>query len=260
MKTKEIQGKLWSTAPNDWAIYFEPSFIPMYKAVLKQLDLNKETVLLDAGCGSGLFLRMASTTGAKVYGIDAAPGLLHLTKQRVPQATLLLEDLEEIPFPENSFDVVTGFNSFQYAGNKFSALEQAKKIVRKDGKIVIGLWDEARFCDSSSIFSSLAALLPPPPPDAPGPFALSAEGTIERMSQQLQLSILHKEKVSCPLLFTSLEDLFKALMCTGPAVKAAEILGEEKVKEVIEKATEPFRLADEIYFMNNYFNYFILQK
>ena len=49
-------------------------------------------------------------------------------------------------------------------------------------------------------------------------------------------------------------------MSTGPAVKAAEILGEENVKEVIEQAVEPFRITDEIYFMNNYFNYFILQK
>ena len=260
MKTKETQGKLWSAAPDDWSIFWEPTFIPLYQAVLKQLNLGEETVLLDAGCGSGLFLTMASPSGAKTYGIDAAPGLLALTKQRVPQATLMLEDLEEIPFGENSFDVVTGFNSFQYAGDKLSALYQARLVVRSGGKIVLGLWDEAKNCDTSIVFSSLAALLPPPPPNAPGPFALSAEGTIERMSQQLKLTLLHKEKVCCPLLFTSLEDLFKAFMSTGPAVKAAEILGEEKVKAVIEQAVEPFRLTDEIYFMNNYFNYFILQK
>jgi hypothetical protein len=75
--------------------------------------------------------------------------------------------------------------------------------------------------------------LPPPPPDAPGPFALSADGKIESMARELKLSLVHKEKVFCPLLFTSLEDLFKAFMSTGPAVKASEILGVEKVKEII---------------------------
>jgi SAM-dependent methyltransferase len=260
MKTKETQGKLWSTAPNDWAGFWEPTFLPLYRAALKQLDLNEETVLLDAGCGSGLFLTMVSAKGSRTYGIDAAPGLLSITKQRVPEATLMLEDIEEIPFSENSFDVVTGFNSFQYAGDKLSALYQARSVVRPGGKIVLGLWDEAKNCDSSSIFSSLASLLPPPPPDAPGPFALSADGTIERMSQQLKLSLVHHERVACPLLFTSLEDLYKAFMSTGPAVKAAETLGVEKVKEVIKKSSEPFRLTDEIYFMNNYFNLFILQK
>lgn len=255
-----MQGKLWSTAPNDWATFLEPPFIPLYKAVLKQIYLSDRTLLLDAGCGSGLFLTMASSLGAKVHGIDAAAGLLKLTKQRIPEGTFLQEDLEEMPFGDNSFNFVTGFNSFQYAGDKVSALREARRVVKNGGKIIIGLWDEAKFCDASFIFSSIAALLPPPPPEASGPFALSAEGTIEKMSQQLQLTILHKEKVSCPWAFTSRHDLFKAFMCTGPAVRASELLGEERVKEIIERSARAFCVADEIYFMNNYFNFFILKK
>jgi ubiquinone/menaquinone biosynthesis C-methylase UbiE len=260
MKTIQIQGKLWSTAPHDWATFLEPTFIPLYRAVLEQLHLNEKTVLLDAGCGSGLFLKMASTSGARIYGIDAAPGLLELAKQRLPKGTFLQEDLEEIPFSGSSFDLVTGFNSFQYAGDKVSALNQARRLVRTGGKIIVGLWDEAKFCDAGSVFSSLAALLPPPAPDAPGPFALSAEGSIEKISQQLLLTILHQEKVCCPWMFTSLQDLYKAFMCTGPAVKATEILGEQKVKEIIKQSAQPFCLAEEIYFMNNYFNFYILKK
>jgi SAM-dependent methyltransferase len=260
MKTKETQGKLWSTAPQDWANHWEPTFIPLYKAVLKQINVNEETVLLDAGCGSGLFLSMVSATGAKIYGIDAAPGLIHITQQRVPEATLMIEDLEEIPFGKNSFDVVTGFNSFQYAGDKLAALNQAKSVVREGGKIVVGIWDEAANCDSSIIFSTLGKLLTPPPPDAPGPFALSAEGRVESMAKELKLSVVHKEKIHCPLLFTNLEDLFKAFMSTGPAVKASETLGVEKVKEIIKSSSEPFRIAEEVYFMSNYFNFFVLQK
>jgi ubiquinone/menaquinone biosynthesis C-methylase UbiE len=260
VKTKQAQGKLWSTSPHDWATFLEPTSIPLYKAVLQRLHLDEKTALLDAGCGSGLFLKMVSSTGAKIYGIDAAPGLLKLTKQRLPNGTFLLEDLEEISFRENSFDLVTGFNSFQYAGDKVSALYQARRVVRKGGKIILGLWDEAKFCDVGSVFSSIAAFLPPHQPDTPGPFALSAEGTIEKMSQQLQLTIIHSEKVCCPWIFTSLQDLFKALMCTGSAVRAAELLGEQKLKELIKQSTQPFCIAEEIYFINNYINFFILQK
>jgi ubiquinone/menaquinone biosynthesis C-methylase UbiE len=263
MKTKEIQGKLWSASPKDWANFLEPTFIPLYKAVLRQLHLEEDMVLLDAGCGSGLFLTMASTTSAKIYGIDAATGLLNLTKKRLPEGTFLIEDLEDMPFGDNSFDIVTGFNSFQYAGNAVEALRQARRVLRSEGKIIVGLWDDAKFCDAGSVFSSIASLLPPPPPGAPGapgPFALSTEGTIEKISKQLQLTVLHKEKVSCPWLFTNLRDLYKAFMCTGPAAKAAEILGDQKVKKLIKHASQPYCLANEIYFMNNYFKFFILQK
>lgn len=232
----------------------------MYKAVLGHLHLDERNSVLDAGCGSGLFLTMASSTGAKIYGIDAAPGLLEITKQRLPEGTFMLEDLEEIPFTDNSFDVVAGFNSFQFAGDKIAALKQAKQAVRKGGKMVVAIWDEAKNSDASFVFASIGALLPPPPPNAPGPWALSAAGTMERICEDLDLTILHKEKIACPWLFTDQDELFKAFMCTGPAVKASEILGQQRVKDIIEQGSQPFRLADDIYFMNNYFNFFVLEK
>src|SRR5215216_2229011 len=98
MQTKEVQGQLWSTAPGDWVKYLEPTFIPMYQEALNNLQLTEETMLLDAGCGSGLFLSMASITGAYIYGIDAAPGMLSFSKKRLPGTCLLVEDLEALPF------------------------------------------------------------------------------------------------------------------------------------------------------------------
>src|SRR5664279_5863866 len=101
MKTKEIQGKLWSAAPKDWANFLEPTFIPLYQAALRQLHLEEDMVLLDAGCGSGLFLTMASTTSVKIYGIDAATGLLNLTKKRLPEGTFLICLLYTSPSPRD---------------------------------------------------------------------------------------------------------------------------------------------------------------
>ena len=106
MQTKEVQGKLWSSAPSDWAKYLEPTWIPMYRSVLRQLYLNEEKMLLDAGCGAGLFLSMVIPTGATVHGIDAAPGLLEISKRRLPGVTLMIEDLEAIPFSDETFDYV----------------------------------------------------------------------------------------------------------------------------------------------------------
>ena len=40
MTTKAIQGKLWSTAPQYWALHFEPWFLPMYKKALEILELT----------------------------------------------------------------------------------------------------------------------------------------------------------------------------------------------------------------------------
>src|SRR5689334_15233827 len=98
MPTKEQQGKLWSIAPHYWSKYFEPFFTPVYKKVLEQIQLNENISLLDAGCGSGLFSHLAINAGAQVIGVDAAPGLLKLARQRNPKNNFLEEDLESLPF------------------------------------------------------------------------------------------------------------------------------------------------------------------
>ncbi len=75
---------------------------------------------LDVGCGSGLAAQIAARRGAEVSGIDAADALLEIARARTPKGTFERGDLESLPFADKTFDVVTGFNSFQYAGNPSS--------------------------------------------------------------------------------------------------------------------------------------------
>jgi len=260
MQTREVQGKLWSSAPEDWAKFLEPTFIPMYQGVLQQLKLDEEKMLLDAGCGSGLFLSMASSTGAVIHGIDAAPGLLAMSRKRLPNVTLLIEDLEEIPFADETFDVVTGFNSFQYAGNFVNALTEAKRVTKENGKLIIGIWGKEDECDAGAVLKAVASLLPPPPPGTPGPFALSEDGRLEAICQSVNLKVMKKQTVFCPWQFTSNDDLQKGFLCTGPCVKAVQAVGEDEVRKAITLSTQPYSLADGIYFMKNHFTFFITEK
>ncbi|HEV8285072.1 MAG TPA: class I SAM-dependent methyltransferase [Chitinophagaceae bacterium] len=258
MQTKEIQGKLWSSAPADWAKYLEPTFIPMYRAVLNRLNLDEEKMLLDAGCGSGLFLSMASATGAWINGIDAAPGLLALSKNRLPDATLLIEDLEAMPFSDESFDVVTGFNSFQYAGSFENALAEARRVVKKQGKVVIGIWGREEEYEAGIVFKAVASLLPPP--GTPAPFDLSEEGKVEAICKTVGLKVIEKQSVFCPWQFSSAEALERGFLCTGPCVKAVQHTSEQKVKQAIIESSQPFNLADDVYYMRNQFTFFITEK
>ena len=260
MRTKEIQGALWSTAPADWARLFEPVFIPMYEGVLQQLKLDEEKMLLDAGCGSGLFLSMASSTGASIHGIDAAPGLLEISKERLQGVTLLTEDLEALPFIDGTFDVVTGFNSFQYAGSFVNALAEAKRVVKKHGRVVIGIWGKKEMCEASAILSAVGSLMPPPASGTPGPFALSEDGKIESICEPFGLKVINKQTVLCPMSYNCDEDLLKAFLCTAPCVKAVQIAGEEAVKQAIIESAQPLSVAEEVYYMKNYFTFFITHK
>jgi ubiquinone/menaquinone biosynthesis C-methylase UbiE len=260
MSTKTIQGKLWSVAPSYWAKHFEPCFIPMYKNVLGQLSIHPQTLLLDAGCGAGLFSSMAIRKGAQLIGIDAAPGLIKIARQRNPSNNFMEEDLENLPFADNSFDIVTGFNSFQYAGNFENALNEAKRVLKEKGSLVIGIWDKPEKSEATEVLKAIGSLLPPPPPGTPGPFALSEDGVIEGILKRIGMKTRFISSVACPLFYHTLSDGIQSFMGTGPAAAAINYADEITVREIIAEALQPFRVADDCYHLQNQFLVFIAEK
>lgn len=260
MSTKAVQGKLWSIEPHYWSTHFEPYFSPMYRKALEQLTLTENTLLLEAGCGSGLFSSMAIDTGAQVIGIDAAPGLLEVARRRNPQNNFMEEDLEAMPFADNSFDIVTGFNSFQFAGDFTNALLEAKRVLKKGGRIVIGLWDKPEVSDATNVLKAIGAFLPPPPPGTPGPFALSEDGKIESVCEGIGLKVISKTKVVCPFLYHNTANGIKSFMGTGPAAAALVYASKEAIEEAVANALQPYRIADELYYLHNQFLVFIAEK
>lgn len=71
--------------------------------------------------------QIAASLGARVSGFDAAEALLAIARERVPAGDFRLADLENVPFGSAAFDVVTGFNSFQFAGDPVRALMEARR-------------------------------------------------------------------------------------------------------------------------------------
>jgi len=260
MSTKTIQGKLWSNQPTFWSEHFEPWFLPVYRKVLTDIQPGPNDLLLDAGCGSGLFSSMAIQAGAQVIGLDAAPALLEIARKRNPDNNFLEEDLESLPFADDSFDIVTGFNSFQYAGSFENALAEAKRVLKPGGKLVITIWDKPELSDGVHILKSIGSLLPPPPPGTPGPFALSEDGKVESVCENVGLTVIKKTAVLCPFNYRSKEDAIKSYLGTGPAAAALNSNPLEKVEASISSALEQFSLVDGLHYMQNQFLVFIATK
>jgi SAM-dependent methyltransferase len=177
--TAELQGRLWSVNAGDWAEFQEPYMTPAYRAALDVLGVGPGTRMLDAGCGAGGALRLAAERGADVTGLDAAAGLIEYAQQRVPDVTIVQGELQSLPFPDDVFDVVTGFNSFQYAADPVEALREAKRVTKPGGRILALVWSPPEMCELAPHLKSLGALMPPPPPGAPGPFALSGHDALK---------------------------------------------------------------------------------
>ncbi|NOT45100.1 MAG: class I SAM-dependent methyltransferase, partial [Acidobacteria bacterium] len=140
--TAAANGPLWGVRADDWAGIQEGQCRPVYDAALARAGVGPGTRYLDVGCGAGMAARMAADRGALVSGLDASAPLLTVARTRLPDADLRQGDIEALPFPDDAFDVVTGFNAFQFAGAPGAALAEARRVAVPGGTVVVMTWGD----------------------------------------------------------------------------------------------------------------------
>lgn len=246
-RTADVNGRLWGARAGDWAGIQEGTVRPVYEAVLERTRVKSGTRYLDVGCGAGMAAQIAAAHGALVSGIDAAEALLDIARRRTPGGDFRLGDLEELPFDDQSFDVVTGFNSFQYAGNPAVALGAARRVTKPGGAVVIMTWGDPEGMAAASLVAALRPLMPPPPPGAPGPFALSDESALRKFAADAGLKPVEVFDVDSPFVYADEATAVRGLNSAGVAVRAMENSSEQAVTEAHAKAIAPFRRPDGSY-------------
>ncbi len=252
-----IQAALWGRGARDWAEQSEPLTSALFEAAFDDVGIGRGTRLLDIGCGAGLAAQLAAERGAVVLGLDATPEMLAIARERVPDGAFQQGDMESLPYPDDMFDVVTGFNSFQYAANPRNALVEAGRVCRSGGSIVIAAWGRPEHCDSVAVITSLGSFLPPPPPGTPGPFALSADGALAGLARDAGLEPLHERFITCQWDFPDLDSALRSVLAAGPATRAIEVAGLDHVRTALADAHAPFRHDDGRYRVSNEFIYLI---
>jgi SAM-dependent methyltransferase len=250
--TARGQGELWSTSPEDWAALMEPTEAPFHLAGLDAAGAGPGTALLDIGCGSGAVLRAAADRGAEVTGLDAAPGLAEVARRRVPGARIEVGEMQTLPFADAAYDVVTGYNAFQYAADPVAALGEARRVLRPGGVLVVATWGRAEQCQGGAVLGAVSRLAPPPP-GSPGPFAL-AEGTaLEELLNAGGFRTESIQDVDAPYVFPDEGTMLRAFRSSGPVSRVERVTGADAIVAALREAAAPFRRHDGSYRMENVF-------
>lgn len=252
-----VQGALWGARARDWAEVQEPVSRPLYEAVLRQTGIGPNTPVLDVGCGAGLFCALAAARGARVSGLDAASALLEIAKARVPSGAFREGEMETLPYPDRTFDLVTGFNAFQFAARPQAALAEARRVARPGASVVIATWGKPEDSEAARYLAALRPLLPPAPPGGPGPFALSADGALEGFVRDAGLTPRRVDEVDCPFEYADLKTALRGLLSGGPIVRALQTSGEARVREATVEAITPYRLSSGGYRLEHSFLFMI---
>jgi SAM-dependent methyltransferase len=242
--TAGTNGRLWGARARDWADVQEGQCAAAYRAVLAHAGVGAGTRHLDVGCGSGMAAQFSAARGAAVSGIDAAEALLAIARERTPAGDFREGDIEALPFAAASFDLVTGFNAYQYAGDPAQALREAGRVTRPGGTVAIVTWGEPAGMAMAALLAAMKPLPPPPPPGAPGPFALSDETALRAFAKAGGLAPGAVFDVDTAYVYPDEATALRGLASAGVAVRAIEHAGEAAFIAAHRAALAHFRQGD----------------
>jgi SAM-dependent methyltransferase len=239
------QADLWGERARDWADVMEGWNgwgVPVYQHILKRITVRGDTRVLDVGCGAGRFCRIVADRGARVFGLDATPALVEIARERIPDGDFRVGDMEELPWAAESFDVVTGFNSFFIAADLVNALAEARRVVRPGAPVAMTVFGRPERCQSTAMFEAIGGLVPAEPkPEADGTKVgqpLHEEGALEALATQAGLSPQEAGYIEFVESYPDLETILRGVMAAPPMVRAGRVVGDDAVRDAL---TEVFR-------------------
>lgn len=131
-----------------WGKYFKVYdavnlFIPYQKLlqrICKELEIQKNEKILEAGCGTCNLVLKIKQAGGDVIGLDNCKPALDVCAQKDPEIKCVLADLgKTLPFPDNYFDKIASNNTL-YALPKHKqpdVLKELHRVLKTGGKIVL---------------------------------------------------------------------------------------------------------------------------
>jgi ubiquinone/menaquinone biosynthesis C-methylase UbiE len=143
---------------------------------ISRLPLRPGLEVLDVACGTGNLAIPAARAGAKVTAVDIAENLLAQGRERAAAADLNIDfrygDAEQLPFADNSFDVVVSMYGAMFAPRPEVVAAELARVVRPGGLIAMANWTPEGFVGKSF---AITGRLAPPPVDLPKPVLWGSE-------------------------------------------------------------------------------------
>ncbi|MGM0834628.1 MAG: class I SAM-dependent methyltransferase [Bacillota bacterium] len=120
--------ELYSTNKEDWHLW-----------LFNQYDIPPNSNILEIGCGDGTFWFKNRDRIPGVWNItlsDFSLGMIESAKSKlrgIPNITYRQLNIEEIPFEDNSFDVIIANHMLYHVPNRETSLREVRRVLKTDG-------------------------------------------------------------------------------------------------------------------------------
>lgn len=137
----------------EWLIDHHITKLEDRKQMVEDLNLKSGDIVLDLGCGPGLWTNMMAdkvSPNGKLVGIDFAECLINYAKENIEERNKdIIEykhaDFYDLPFDDETFDMVFFGNCLAYVKDHHKILREIKRVTKKGCRVIAKDFDGALF-------------------------------------------------------------------------------------------------------------------
>ena len=126
------------------AMYRDPVYhYAGFRAILAELALTRNDILVDVGCGGGAFLAQALESGCHGAGVDHSKDMVRVCRELNQEAVAAgrLQIVEapatSLPFPDHSFTCASMHGVLGFLASPVAALREIHRILRPRGRAIV---------------------------------------------------------------------------------------------------------------------------
>jgi SAM-dependent methyltransferase len=166
---KQRHRKMW--ASGDYEAMVSGWLTPLGPRLVEAIGIESGQKVLDVAAGTGNASVPAAERGAEVTASDLTPELFDAGRDRAKEAGVELDwveaDAENLPFEDESFDVVMSCIGVMFAPRHQAAADELVRVCRPGGTIGLLSWTPEG--QLGALFKMMGPFAPPPPPGAQPP-------------------------------------------------------------------------------------------
>jgi 2-polyprenyl-3-methyl-5-hydroxy-6-metoxy-1,4-benzoquinol methylase len=96
--------------------------------------------VLEIGCGRGGFASYLASRGARLTAADFSPAAVEIASEvlsNFPEAEAMVADVLEIPFPDDSFDLVVSLETLEHVPDPDQGLRELVRVTKPGGRLIV---------------------------------------------------------------------------------------------------------------------------
>jgi SAM-dependent methyltransferase len=171
--------------------------------------INEESEILELGCGTGDICIQLADICRRVVGTDFAENMIEIATKRFPHIEFKVADAEDVPYPDEEFDLVISNYTAHHFARPQTVFEEARRVLKPGGRLAVVMPVQSEQKCFGAFFTSAREEVPPE--DVPGGPLLDVDDPAEvgSMMASAQFIKVIAEKRVKPTRLENIDQLLK---------------------------------------------------